>query len=226
MTDTPNPDNAMPPRNAKTQVLLALDALRSLFPLEQKIHHATPAQREAYTTILTTWVKGRIPVAALAGTTDVRGLTQLDAVVVEPEGIGCYPFSARESAIQVAFRDVSVHAMCAFDALAIARVVAAETRITSVCAVCHTSQTCSVAANGALPHDQTQAARVIWQAEARAGEHCSLTLCRYIQFICPACNAPESAQLFTLAQAAVIGNAFFSFQRTLLAGVRTQTPSA
>lgn len=225
MTDIPNLPATAPPSNAKAQVLLALAALRSLFPLEQKIHNATPAQRHVYTTILTTWVGGRIPVVALADTTGVQELAQLDALVVGAEGIGCYPFSAKESAIQVAFHGVSVHAMCAFDALAIARLVAAETRITSVCAVCHTTLACTVAANGALPHDQEQVPRVIWQAEAGSGGHCSLTLCRCIQFICPTCEAPESAQQFTLVQATVIGNAFFSFQRTLLAGAHDATSS-
>ena len=226
MTDRPIQPDTATPSTTKAQVLLALDALRCLFPLEQRLKNATAAQRHAYNTILTAWMGGRTPVAALAETTSVQELARLDALVVGTEGIGCYPFSAKESAIQVAFHSVSVHAMCAFDALAIARLVAMETRITSVCAVCHTHLACTVEANGALPHDQAQAPRVIWRAEARAGEHCSLSLCRYIQFICPNCQAPDSAQLFTLAQASVIGNAFFSFQRTLLADARDKSPSA
>ena len=225
MTDIPRLPETAPPSTAKTQVLLALASLRSLFPLEQRLKNASPAQRHAYATILTTWMAGRTPVADPADATSVQELARLDALVVGAEGIGCYPFSAKESVIQVAFHSVSVHAMCAFDALAIARLVGAETRITSVCAVCHTTLACSVAANGALSHDQEQAARVIWRTEARAGEHCSLSLCRYIQFICPSCNAPACAQQFTLAQAAVIGNAFFSFQRTLLAGTHAATPA-
>ena len=226
MTDTPTPTHAEPPFNAKTQVLQALDTLRSLFPLEQRMRNATPAQRHAYASILATWVEGETPSAGLGDTAGVQELAQLDALVVSAEGIGCYPFSARDSAIQVTFNGVSVHAMCAIDALAIARLVAAETRVTSACEVCHTPLACEVAANGALPHDQDQAPRVIWQTKARGGDHCSQTLCRHIRFICSACNAPDTVRLYTLAQATVIGNAFFSFQRALLAGMRAEPPSA
>lgn len=220
MTDTPTPTDALPPRDPKTQVLQALDTLRCLFPLEQRIHNATPAQRHAYVSILATWIEGGIPAASLGDSASVQQLARLDAVEIGAEGIGCYPFSAADRTIQVAFDGVSVHAMCAIDALAIARLVAAETRVTSVCAVCGAPLACEVAANGALPHDQGQAPRVIWQTEARGGDHCSQTLCRYIRFICSGCKAPDSARLYTLAQATVIGNAFFSFQRALLAGAR------
>jgi hypothetical protein len=225
MTDNACPTDAVPPSNARTQVMQALATLRGLFPLEQRITHATPAQRQAYGLILATWVEGRIPAAGLGATPGVQELAQQDALVVSAEGIGCYPFSARDSAIQVAFGGASVHAMCAIDALAIARLVAAETRITSACQVCAAPLVCVVEANGALAHDQEPAPRVIWQTGARGGQDCSQTLCRHIRFICAHCAAPPEAGLYTLAQAAVIGNAFFGFQRTLLAGARAGQPS-
>ena len=219
MPDKATPTDTPPPSNARTQVLQALEALRGLFPLEQGLPRAAPAQRQVDGVILATWVEGRIPAAGLGATPGVYELAQQDALVVSAEGIGCYPFSASDSAIRVAFRGASLHAMCAIDALAIARLVAAETRITSACRVCAAPLACVVAANGALAHHQEPAPRVIWQTEARAGHHCSQTLCRDIRFICAQCDAPPEASLYTLAQAAVIGNAFFGFQRTLLAGV-------
>ena len=225
MVDKPTLSDTAPPSNAKAQVLLALDALRSLFPLELRLDNATPAQRHAYALILATWVEGVIPAASLGATRIVQELALQDAVVVNAEGIGCYPFSASASAIQVAFGGTSVHAMCAIDALAIARLVATETRIASACQVCATPLACVVAANGALAHDQDQAPRVIWQSEARGGDNCSQTLCRHILFICARCTAPTHANVYTLAQAAAIGNAFFGFQRALLADTLTEHPS-
>jgi hypothetical protein len=215
MTDTPTPSPAI---NAKTRVLQALAALRALFPLEQRIQNATPAQRLAYTQILATWVEGRIPHADLAAAPRVQELVQHDALVVSADGIGCYPFSAKTSAIQVAFGDASVQAMCAIDALAIPRLVARAARITSVCPVCTAPLACEAAANGALAHDQAHAPRVLWRAAARGSDDCSQSLCRHILFVCAACAAQEAADIYTLAQAAVIGNAFFGFQRALLAG--------
>lgn len=224
MTDTLTHSDAPTPSHTKAQVLLALDTLQSLFPLEKRINQATPAQRQTYTSILTTWTEGRIPAASLGARHTVQELARLDALVVSTEGIGCYPFSAGASPIQVAFRGVSVYAMCAIDALAMARLVAAEILITSSCQVCGTPLACQVAANGALAHELEQAPRVIWQSEAYGSKHCNQTLCRHILFLCARCAAPAEARVYTLAQAAALGNAFFGFQRSLRQ--RTVDPSA
>jgi hypothetical protein len=194
----------------------ALHALRQAFPLEQRLATAPAALRRVYGELLATWGQGRVPPATHATRAAIQALSDLDAVVIMPEGLGCYPYSARATGIHVAFARHAVHAMCAVDALAIARLVNTRTRIDAGCAVCTRPVTCHVEANGGLAHEQVDRARVLWQQRATAGGPCSDQLCRQILFLCQDCAAPDTAQVYTLPQATAVANAFFSFQRALL----------
>ena len=226
-----------PAAQAKAETLDGLHRLRTLFPLEQRVTQAGPAAREAYRELLGHWRLGKNPDPALAANPAVAALAAVDAVVPDAQGIGCYPFSPVATGIRAHYRGASAHAMCAVDALAIARVSDARTRIESVCAMCHAPVAVTVEADGSLDHDRVEAARVIWAqnrgqrrifsspdgGNMAASENssltpvlsCSLSLCRAILFVCPRCE-PSEGQLYTLPQATAIGNAFFAFQRRLL----------
>jgi hypothetical protein len=110
-----------------------------------------------------------------------------------------------------------VNAMCAIDALAIARLARARTRIDATCTTCAATIAFHVQENGGLDHDQVEMARVVWQQAGDTQTSCSRGLCRQIRFLCRACPAPQASECFTLPQAAAIGNAFFRFQSALLA---------
>lgn len=207
----------------QAETLSALERLRKLFPLELALQAATPAQRHVYARILASWVDDGVADARLGEGREALALAEQGALVLTAEGIGCYPFSVSDTGIQVAYNGGCVHALCAVDALAIPRLVGRETRLSADCVVCTRPLACVVAHNGALEHDLDQAPRVMWGAAAQGGRHGHQALCRHIRFLCAHCPAPPAAQAYTLAQAAVIGNAFFAFQRGLLADWRRAT---
>ena len=208
------PDNTAP-GNAATQVAEVLDRLRAIFPLEARIAAASAMSHAYYREVLQRWGKGEIPQTNPAKQRETAELAQLDALVITPDGIGCYPFSAHDTGIHAAFDNSEVAAMCAIDALAIARVLNRPTRLTAPCHVCGQPLSCAVEASGGLAHDQAGMAHVVWQSRG-GGNSCSTSLCRGIYFVCTGCATPHGATRLTLPQATAVGNAFFGFQRRLL----------
>ena len=203
--------------DAKTRVLDGLAHLRVAFPLEQRMLDAVPATRAAYAQLLRYWLRALLPPSTAIDATLLAQLAHLDAVVPEKHGLGCYPFSSVDTGIRVTLPAGTVNAMCAIDALAIARLARARTRIDAACTTCGASIAFVVEENGGLDHDQVEMARVIWQHAGTTHTSCSQGLCRRIRFLCRTCQEPEASELFTLPQAAAIGNAFFRFQLALLA---------
>lgn len=203
--------------DAKARVLDGLARLRAAFPLEQRVLGATPAIRAAYAQLLGNWLRAVPPPSTAIDAALLAQLVQLDAVVPEAHGLGCYPFSSVDTGIRVTLPGGTVNAMCAIDALAIARLARARTQIDSSCTACGTSVGFAIEENGGLDHDQAEAARVVWQRTSAAQASCSQGLCRQIRLLCRACPPPPTGECFTLPQAAAIGNAFFRFQSALLA---------
>lgn len=201
----------------KTVVLDALARLRAVFPLEARILAAAEPVRATYAQVLTHWLRATPSSAAAFDTDALAALVRLDTVVLEEHGLGCYPFSTVDTGIHVTLPGGTVNAMCAIDALAIARLARARTRIDAACTTCDASIAFVVEENGGLDHDQVEMARVIWQHAGTTHTSCSQGLCRRIRFLCRTCPAPNAGELFTLPQAAAIGNAFFRFQTALLA---------
>lgn len=197
-------------------VLEGLQRLRTEFPLETRLQGAPPAARELYGKLLAGWLSATVPQAAACDREPLDSLQTLDAVVPGPEGIGCYPFSARDTGIRVQLPGGPVQAMCAIDALAIARLAAAVVTIQASCLICRAPLSIRQEANGGLDHDQTEQARVVWSVAAGDHGSCSVGLCRRLRFLCKDCAPPADSQCYTLPQAAAIGNAFFAFQSALL----------
>ena len=207
----------------KAAVTRALQKLRDEFPLQARIEGAQPMVRAAYAGILGHWIcEAAPPGAGIEPQAELDALAAMDAIVIDEQGIGCYPFSARKTEICVHFSGQSVHAMCAIDALAIPRMVRHASRITARCVVCRCHLACAVAANGSVEkeHQNPEAARVVWEPVwepgAGGGQACCIRLCAGIGFVCRHCTASSGSLTFSLPQAAAVGNAFFAFQRRLL----------
>jgi hypothetical protein len=202
--------------NARSAVLEALARLRALFPLEQRLQSVAPAVRAAYVDVLQSWLHaGRAPKSIILAET-LDELVRLDAIVPAGDGLGCYPFSAHDTGIMVALPAGAVNAMCAIDALAVARVAGEAVEIHATCEACGTAVSCEVEENGGLDHDQPDPARVFWQSACTTHGSCSQGLCRNIRFLCGACASPGPGDVYTLPQATAIANAFFAFQSRLL----------
>lgn len=200
----------------KTVVLDALARLRALFPLEARLLAESEATRQVYTAVLAQWLQDS-PSVSNFDAEAIAELIRIDALVLEDNGLGCYPFSTTAHGPRVTMSDRVVHAMCAIDALAIARLARARTTIATECMSCGTPVAIEVEENGGLDHDQVELACVVWQQVEVLNSSCSQSLCRNIRFLCPTCPQPEASECFTLPQAATIANAFFRFQLPLLA---------
>jgi Alkylmercury lyase len=203
--------------SARRAVLDGLEQLRNAFPLEARLRAAPVAARHAYVRLLNHWLRGTVPPLSFIEDAALKALETLDAIVPGPEGIGCYPFSARGNGISVELPGGTVPAMCAVDALAIARLAGQRVAIQASCSVCATPLRMHVEDNGSLDHDQADLAHVVWLQLKQPGGSCSEALCRNILFLCPDCDAPSNSQRYTLPQATALANAFFAFQRPLLA---------
>lgn len=200
----------------KTVVLDAVARLRALFPLEARLVAASDTTRKVYAEVLAHWLQGPPSVPAF-DTEAIAELIRVDALVLEANGLGCYPFSTTAHGPRVTMGKRIVHAMCAIDALAIARLARTHTSIEAECMSCGATIALAVEENGGLDHDQVELARVAWQLTEVLNGPCSQGVCRNIRFLCPTCPQPEASECFTLPQAAAIANAFFRFQSPLLA---------
>jgi hypothetical protein len=203
---------------ARTAVVEGLEKLRAAFPLETRVRGASAAAQAAYGEVLRSWLRARAPQPAGVAPAALDELLGLDAVVREQDGLGCYPFSARDTGISVRLAAGPAHAMCAIDALAVARLAAARTRVDARCETCGSALAIEVEANGGLDHDQAEAARVVWFRACGTHSSCSQSLCRNIRFLCPGCAPAGPGDVYTLPQATAIGNAFFAFQAAFANG--------
>jgi hypothetical protein len=202
--------------SARQRVVDGLARLKEAFPLEARIAGAAAPVRAAYTELLRHWAGGRAPDHDIAPADMLTALVEMDAVALHPDGVSCHPFSARPTGIRVGFGGQAAHALCALHALAIPRLLGRTGDITAGCAGCGAALSLRVDDGGGLDHDQIGRATVWWKPLPAGTGHGAAGLHRNSRFLCPVCSAPP-AELYTLPEAAAIGNAFFGFQRRLLA---------
>lgn len=208
----------VPASNA--HVMNALGSLREAFPLQQRIEASPAGVRAAYARVLNHWRESAsAPAADIIDPVQRAALVDLDAIVVQAEGLGCYPFSAddRGFAVYCVDRDEAVHAFCAIDALAVPRLLGHRARIESRCTSCGCVQYFEVKADGDLSEQCFDHAPLVWVQNhlTSAGEACNQRLCPNIRFICSTCAARNGTTVFTLLQALALANGFFSFQLRL-----------
>ncbi|HDP90186.1 MAG TPA: alkylmercury lyase [Thioalkalivibrio sp.] len=207
------------PAQLRAAVHDALEYLRETFPLQQRIEAASPPVRSAYVQLLNSWrIDAAPPQSSTIDSARLAALVDLDAVVLQANGLGCYPFSADETPFQAHCADgAKVYAFCAIDTLAIPRLLGRRSRVEGHCASCGRALYCEVGENGGLPEQPLDHTAVVWgQSDlSRNGRPCCDRLCPNIQFMCATCAGWSDARVFTLPQAAVIANVFFSFQQHL-----------
>lgn len=204
----------------------AMQQLTEEFPLQHRVTNALPEIQAAYVQVLRHWLEqaappGRDIVSAAA----LDALAAMDAVVVDAHGIGCYPFSARDTGIRAHIEGKSVWAMCALDALAIARLNHKASRVTARCTACRCHLTIPVAANGSVEQAACEGIRVVRLPHGPQGGPCCENLCSTIRFLCKHCSVPSGVESYTLPEAAALGNNLFAFQMRLLRADRSRGPS-
>ncbi len=204
----------------------AMQKLKEEFPLEHRVTNALPETQTAYVQVLRHWLEQAAPPGKdIVSAAALDALASMDAVVVDAHGIGCYPFSARDTGIHAHIEGKSVWAMCALDALAIARLSHKASRVTARCTVCQCHLTVPVDANGSVEQTAGEGIRIVRRRHGPQGGPCCETLCSAIQFLCKHCGVPSGAESYTLPEAAALGNNFFAFQMRLLRVHRSREAS-
>ena len=149
----------------------------------------------------------------------IQRLVAEKLIVLGPSGAisGAYPFVDEAREFKVVSDFGAVHAMCAFDALAVSGMFALPTRIESRCRISECS--ILIEQNGAnlqiIEPGTTVFGAIDWDARDSA-QSCSASLCTAMMFIAGNDNAvtwrnknPASRELFTLEQAHVFISAVF-----------------
>jgi hypothetical protein len=125
----------------------ALARLNRLLPLKEKQDRLDPSLRTLHREILRSFAErgcppSRAQIAAQTGKDEVdtalQRLAEDDLIVLSPDRrlvTGAYPFTLEERAHRVTIGGVTVHAMCALDALSVAPMFEIRTRVNSVCHV-------------------------------------------------------------------------------------------
>lgn len=194
----------------------AMQQLKEEFPLEHRVTNAPPETQAAYVQVLCHWLEQAAPPGKdIVTATALDALAAMDAVVVDAHGIGCYPFSARDTGIHAHIEGKSVWAMCALDALAIPRLTHKASQVTARCTVCQCHLTVAVAANGSVEQAACEGIQVVRPPHGPQGGPCCENLCSAIRFLCKHCSVPAGAESYTLPEAAALANSFFAFQARL-----------
>lgn len=203
----------------RAKAIDAVEALREVFPLQRRIAAATPPVLSAYVSIVSHWHVHGTPPGEYIKPALLEALVAMDAVVPQRNGLGCYPFSADPTDFVVCCADGKrVHAFCAIDALAIPGLLRSSAQIMSRCASCGQRRRCGdVSEDGSLAGQRPGCTAVIWEHsdQEMTDDACCKSLCRRLRFICATCSRWIRGRIFTLPQAGVIANAFFSFQRRM-----------
>jgi len=195
----------------------ALHKLREEFPLEHRVTNAIPEIQAAYVQVLRHWLERAAPPRTdIVSAAALDALAAMDAIVVDTHGIGCYPFSTRDTGIHVRIEGRSVWAMCALDALAIPRLSHKASRVTARCTVCRCHLTVPVEPNGSVEQAASEGIRVVRVPHGPKDGPCCESLCPAIQFLCKHCSVPSGGESYTLPEAAALANRFFAFQMRLL----------
>ena len=193
--------------------------LRSAFPLQARLQNEKEEIQAVYARILRTWMAtGRAPSTHLFPSITVQRLLELDAVVASQTGLGCYPFSARDTGVRVAYENQSTSAMCAIDALAIPALVQDLSVIEARCAHCRQTLVLTVGGQtGRLLSMNPEGIGVRYpKGDGSPRARCSNTLCEGITFLCGACVEPGASDVLAAEDALVVAREFFAFQRQML----------
>lgn len=91
-------------RERRAAVLRAMQKLRDEFPLQNVIEGLDSALRAVYVKTLSHWIlQGIPPPRNFSSEAEIQALCALGALTIDECGIGCYPFSARDTGIHAHF---------------------------------------------------------------------------------------------------------------------------
>jgi hypothetical protein len=190
-----------------------IERLRRAFPLQARIESADAATCDAYAIVLTAWLQdGVAPQPDIIPKRSLESLASMDAVIITESGLGCYPFSADDTGITVAYGVHRVHAMCAIDALAIPFLVRSAATIRSRCRECGMLLTMGTDNVGIVTGADPAGIQVEYRKLAEQHSECCNDLCPGIAFLCASCAAGDGENRMTLEEAAAVGRLFFYFQ--------------
>ncbi|MBN6741762.1 hypothetical protein JKG47_14705 [Acidithiobacillus sp. MC6.1] len=203
----------------KARIHETLRRLRAEFPLQARIEIAPEQAQEVYAEILGAWVtEGRAPQENRFPPDIVQYLVGLDAIAKSSQGLACYPFSIKNTGIEVRWGHSTVAAMCAIDALAIPALARSPTTIHAACAHCGQAVEASV---GELPPRAITALPdrcfVYYGTPVNlSGKGCCDGLCTGIVFLCASCADPTALPVLAMDEAVAVAEDFFAFQMNLL----------
>ena len=204
----------------------ALDRLNGLLPLKQRQACLPPLLRELHREILRSFYfhgqpLSRQQIAAQLQGDDVDGalrrLADDDLLVLAPDGktiAGAYPFTLEQRAHRVTANGQDLRAMCALDALSVAPMFNASTRVDSRCHVQ------GVAIGIHMQNEEVLATvpeqpyvGIRWQGTAGCAAQ---SLCLEMVFLCDQTTAENwqagdrtNSDIFTLPEAVAFGSGFF-----------------
>lgn len=201
-----------------------LAALSREFPLAARLEKLPDEVRDTYGGIVAEWyASGMAPRQERFNQDHLAALAQSDAVVLTPDGIGCYPFSATPTDIRVRYGDRACHAMCAIDALAIPCIVGASAEIEATCNACQRPLSIKVDPTSGPPVGRRKdvaithsGAAVLYRSSPAEREVCCKQLCPYIVFVCEDCVDRREPRPLSVAAATVVSSEFFAFQKPLV----------
>ena len=208
-------------------VSAGLVRLNQLLPLTARQDGLNALERDLHRKILLSFAATgkplkRAQIAAQAGEEKVdevlERLAADDLVVLSDDGleiIGAYPFTVEERVHRVNINGQDVYAMCALDALSIAPMCKASTRILSRCHVTDTPVEIQMNADkilSAIPADVHVGIR--WQSTSGCA---AKNLCMEMVYLKDASTAQawqqqdnENISIYPLAEAVEFGAAFFN----------------
>jgi hypothetical protein len=117
----------------------------------------------------------------------LQRLRQRDLIVLDVAGAmvtAAYPFSGLPTAHRVTVRDVTVHALCAIDALGLGGMLGADAVINSVCAHCGAPVKMVVCEGGQRLQAHQPATAVVWAGTRYAGGCAATSGCTLKPFFC------------------------------------------
>lgn len=203
----------------ETAINDALARLHAEFPLPARLRHEPQEVQAVYATILRRWIReGQPPPLRDFVSAIVQRLIERDAIVASPAGLGCYPFSATDTGIRIAYGRHNIPAMCAIDALAIPALAQDLGIISARCSQCQQPLTVIVNGRGHLLSTIPESVLVDYpQGSADATAPCCRTLCPHIVFTCADCTTVGPSGVLVIEEALAVAQRFFAFQVQLLA---------
>ena len=200
-------------------VMQALMGLHRAWPLEKRLRHdACDATRETYLALLARWIQaGSGPDPSGFDAEALDELSALDAIYLTAGRLACPPFCPAQTDITLHFPHVTLHAVSALDALALPRLLDAPARVETRCPLSDEPLAFTLTRDGSLPEAELGSAMVAMRKIAVEVRRYPLDLAPGIRFVHPAAGARMN-QALTLLEGAAAANAFYAFQRRLLAG--------